>query len=155
MTPGIEFEVAPTIETGSVPVKPGFNYIDNVVDKKPPQLLLQGVDSAFMISPHTHGQIASHLDIPKRYYDTMLKENPDLLSLTVNTLFRRKPAPRLVRTLDGRARAFSSEQISHHRQLPDRQSRTRSHAGQRGQHRQLRVTNQNLHQRASRRPKPR
>ncbi len=108
MTPGIEFEVAPMIETGSIPVKPGFNYIDNVVDKKPPQLLLQGVDSAFMISPHTHGQIASHLDIPKRYYDTMLKENPDLLSLTVNTLFRRKPAPRLVRTLDGRARAFLS-----------------------------------------------
>lgn len=95
------------LNTGFTAIE-GRNHIFEEPSKVQPTLALMGVADRFMMTPHTHGQIASHLDIPKRHYDAMLKDNPDLLALTVNTLFKRKPAPRLVRTLDGQARAFLS-----------------------------------------------
>lgn len=56
-----------------------------------------------------HGQIASHTEIPKPYYDRMLAEAPQLLATNVGEWFRRYPTPRMVRTLDGNARAFLSD----------------------------------------------
>jgi hypothetical protein len=56
-----------------------------------------------------HAQIASHLSIPKPYYDRMRKEQPALLADNVNTWFAEQPATRMVRTLDGKARAFLSD----------------------------------------------
>ena len=56
-----------------------------------------------------HGQIAEHTKIPAGYYNRMLKEDPSLLSTNVDTWFKKYPAPRMVRTLDGKCRAFLSD----------------------------------------------
>lgn len=61
------------------------------------------------VNPLAHGQIAERTGIPKRYYDTMRAEQPELLARNVNTWFAEKPAQRMVRTLDGNARAFLSD----------------------------------------------
>lgn len=56
-----------------------------------------------------HRQIAEWAKIPKKYYDYMFENAPDLLALNVMTWFQRKPARRMIRTLDGRVRAFLSD----------------------------------------------
>lgn len=56
-----------------------------------------------------HGQLASYAGIPKAYYDTMRREAPELLTKNVNHWLHVKPQPRMVRTLDGNARAFLSD----------------------------------------------
>ncbi len=48
---------------------------------------------------HAHAQIASHLEIPKKYYLKMLEEEPDLLSNNVNTWFDANPKKRMFRTM--------------------------------------------------------
>ena len=63
----------------------------------------------FGINKIAHGQIASHTDIPKKYYDKMLADDPRLLANNVNTWFRKYPANRMVRGLDGTARALLSD----------------------------------------------
>ena len=55
------------------------------------------------------GQLSSRLKIPKKYYDRMLDQCPDLLCTNINHWFNNEPENRLVRTLDGNARAFLSE----------------------------------------------
>lgn len=55
-----------------------------------------------------HEQIATHVDIPRKYYDKMLTEAPHLLANNVNEWFRKYPAERMVRTIDNVARAFPS-----------------------------------------------
>lgn len=63
------------------------------------------------VLPHAHRQIADHLSIPWRYYDRLRgdRELADLLDMNVNRLLHRSPSDRMVRTLDGRARAFLSD----------------------------------------------
>lgn len=68
-----------------------------------------GVATAFDVNSIAHQQIANHLGIPKTYYDRLRDEQPGLLDQNVNTLFRAKPTQRMVRTLDGNARAFLSD----------------------------------------------
>lgn len=63
----------------------------------------------FWVTDYTHGQIASRLQIPKQYYDRIKGSHPALLDVTVNTLMYDKPERRMVRTLDGHARAFLSD----------------------------------------------
>jgi hypothetical protein len=59
---------------------------------------------------HTaHEQIATQAGIPKPYYDRMLAEKPQLLADNVNTWFAEKPTKRMLRTLDGKARALLSD----------------------------------------------
>lgn len=65
----------------------------------------------FHITDHTHGQIASRLDIPKRYYDRMMVQAPELFQENVNHWFRENPETRLVRTLGNQARAFLSDRF--------------------------------------------
>ena len=65
-----------------------------------------GKAETFKTTDHCHGQIGSRLNIPKKYYDRMRAEAPELLAHNVNEWFQRKPERRMVRTLDGRARAF-------------------------------------------------
>jgi len=67
---------------------------------------------SYDVKPIAHGQIAEHTKIPKPYYDRMLKEAPDLLANNVNRWFEKYPAPRLIRTLDGNARAFLSDKYA-------------------------------------------
>lgn len=56
-----------------------------------------------------NGQLSSRLKIPKKYYDRMLDQCPNLLCTNLNHWFNNEPEKRLVRTLDGNARAFLSE----------------------------------------------
>lgn len=74
--------------------------------------LVVGGDRQFGINDIAHGQIAAHTDIPKAYYDRMRKDAPVLLANNVNEWFNRFPAPRMVRTLDQKARAFLSDKFS-------------------------------------------
>jgi hypothetical protein len=61
------------------------------------------------ITPYAHGQLADHLDIPKKYYDRMMVETPDLLATNVNRWLERDPDNRrMIRTLDGKVRAVLS-----------------------------------------------
>jgi hypothetical protein len=75
----------------------------------------------YAVTPSTHRQVGAHLGIPADFYDRLhgsvadLRDpfEPDrsLYEATVNALFRARPADerRLVRTLDGNARAFLSD----------------------------------------------
>lgn len=61
------------------------------------------------LTPHAHGQIGTHLGIPKRYYAKMLQEAPDLLCTNLNHwLHQHQTNQRMVRTLDGAVRGFLS-----------------------------------------------
>lgn len=62
----------------------------------------------FPIRPYAHGQIAAHLKIPKRYYDRMLEEAPELLAENVNEWIP-NGSSRMLRTMDGDIRAFMSD----------------------------------------------
>lgn len=73
-----------------------------------PGLVLAGREN-IGINDLAHGQIATHADIPAKYYERMRREAPALLATNVNQWFRQQPAKRLVRTLDGNARAFLSD----------------------------------------------
>jgi len=69
---------------------------------------IDGIGGTYDINDHAHRQIADRLKIPGRYYERMRTDAPGLLADNVNTWFRRNPERRMVRTLDGRARAFLS-----------------------------------------------
>lgn len=56
-----------------------------------------------------HRQIGTTLGIPLRYYNKMREENPRLLTENVNAWLHEQPSTRMIRTLDGNARAFLSE----------------------------------------------
>lgn len=60
------------------------------------------------IGPVAHRQLGTYLKIPAAYYERMLSENPDLLAHNVNTWLHKESTNRMVRTLDGTARAFLS-----------------------------------------------
>jgi hypothetical protein len=62
----------------------------------------------FSLTNHAHGQIAQRVQIPQKYYDRMRQEAPALLSSNVNHWFQENPEPRLIRTMNGKARAFLS-----------------------------------------------
>lgn len=63
----------------------------------------------FDITNHTHRQLGEFAKVPAKYYDRMAAEAPELLAMNVNHWLRQSPKSRMVRTLDGRARAFLSD----------------------------------------------
>lgn len=63
----------------------------------------------FGVNSVAHGQLSDRLKIPKRYYDKMLDTAPELLAGNVNHWLQRSDDKRMVRTLDGTARAFLSD----------------------------------------------
>ena len=56
-----------------------------------------------------HGQIAERVGIPKAYYDRMREHAPALFDENVNHWLKASDDRRLIRTLDGHARAFLSD----------------------------------------------
>ena len=60
------------------------------------------------ILPTAHRQMSTYLNIPWKYYDRMCQENIGLLAQNVNTWLQKGPEQRMIRTIDGRARAFLS-----------------------------------------------
>jgi hypothetical protein len=71
--------------------------------------LLRVGEEIFGVNSIAHDQIGTHTGIPAKYYDRMVHEHPELLANNINAWFAKYPAPRLVRTLDGNARAFLSD----------------------------------------------
>lgn len=63
----------------------------------------------FAVGEVAHQQISARLGIPYRYYQKMQTEQPALLDENVNTWLHETPERRMVRTLDGRVRAFLSD----------------------------------------------
>ena len=93
---------------------------DFIADTRELEILRHGGDAVrygmkvnghgvFDISEHAHGQIAARVGIPQKYYDRMATDQPELLKNNVETWFNAKPERRMIRTLDGRARAFLSD----------------------------------------------
>ena len=79
----------------------------------PPILRLldnQGMDciEPMEIYQTAHRQFGAYLGIPASYYGRMLEKDPDLLTANVNKWLALSEEPRLLRTLDGAARAFLS-----------------------------------------------
>lgn len=65
---------------------------------------------SFRVNDIAHRQFGQHLKIPAPYYDRMRNENPSLLTANVNSWFEKEPnTRRMLRTLDGTARAFLSD----------------------------------------------
>lgn len=78
-----------------------------------PFLRLIGDNDVDLVEPldiksTAHSQFSSYLDIPIKYYNRMLAEHPDLLVKNVNSWLERKSEQKMVRTLDGAARALVS-----------------------------------------------
>ncbi len=63
----------------------------------------------FPLTEIAHDQIGDRVGIPAKYYDRMRAESPELLAANVNHWFGAKPERRMIRTLDGEARAFLSK----------------------------------------------
>lgn len=61
-----------------------------------------------MIQQTAHQQLGTYLNIPRKYYERMQTEDPDLLAYNVNSWLRKTPEQRMIRTIDGHARAFLS-----------------------------------------------
>lgn len=77
--------------------------------EKPIDFRLQVGDLDFGINNIAHSQIGTHVEIPKTYYDKMRDGAPELLATNVNRWFDKYPSPRMIRTLDGNARAYLSD----------------------------------------------
>lgn len=92
-----------------VPTTGARMQVQMVGDKPEGEIGLAFADRDFTVNSVAHDQIGLHTNIPAAYYDRMLKEAPDLLATNVNRWFDRFPAERMVRTLDGTARAFLSD----------------------------------------------
>jgi len=65
-------------------------------------------DLSYEITEHCHDQIAGKTRIPTRFYRRLQESHPELLVKNINTLIQEKDK-RLVRTLDGKARALLSD----------------------------------------------
>jgi hypothetical protein len=73
------------------------------------RLAMQGHEENLDIRGIFHGQVGDHLKIPRAYYNRMLTNAPVLLRRNVNHWLAQDQSTRLVRILDGNARAFLSD----------------------------------------------
>lgn len=91
-------------------VESGAMHMD-VVDERPElRIGTVGAYEAFGMNEIAHRQVGQHLKIPAQYYDRMRQEDPNLLAINVNHWLAGQPTVRrMVRTMDGTARAFLSD----------------------------------------------
>lgn len=82
-------------------------FADAEQEHSKPRLSIEQVGD-FAVLPHAHRQIAQRLNIPAAYYDRMLSDAPALLAGNVNHWLSTAAELRMVRTMDGNARAFLS-----------------------------------------------
>lgn len=72
-------------------------------------LAMEGHEDLFDIGELCHQQLGEYVKVPRSYYKRMLSEAPTLLRRNVNHWLAQDRRSRMVRTLDGRARAFLSD----------------------------------------------
>jgi Domain of unknown function (DUF932) len=70
---------------------------------------LPDFDGGLPIRDVAHAQIGERLGIPKKFYDRIRIDHPDLLAHNVTELFQREPERRMLRTVDSELRAFLSD----------------------------------------------
>lgn len=80
-----------------------------VEDSKVKLKVGNGDGYSFDVNEVAHQQLAQHTNVPAAYYKKMQQEAPELLAHNVNTWLKKTPAKRMVRTMDGTARAFLSD----------------------------------------------
>jgi hypothetical protein len=68
-----------------------------------------GVRHNLQANDVAHKQIAARLEIPAKYYDRMRASAPAMLAKNVNHWLQGEPETRMIRTLDGKVRAFLSD----------------------------------------------
>lgn len=73
------------------------------------QMGTNGDTKTFSIGDIAHDQISERLGVPRKYYDRMMADAPELLVTNVNHWLATSDDKRMVRTLDGKARAFLSD----------------------------------------------
>lgn len=95
-------------DTRELELIPGLNLQEGSSISESLRLSKGGEHLNFELGKHTHRQIGRYLNIPAKYYDRMQIEAPALLAHNVNHWFKTKPTERMLRTLDGKARAFLS-----------------------------------------------
>jgi hypothetical protein len=94
----------------AAPVRSAGEPIDpEVVTPAAMPRLNLGDAGTFNINDNAHTQIANRLKIPVAYYRKMMTDAPHLLANNVNHWLTTADDTRLVRTLDGTARAFMSD----------------------------------------------
>jgi hypothetical protein len=73
------------------------------------QLVMQnGKRVEFEVNELFHQQLGDKYRIPNAFYDEQLKDDPELICHVVNRIMHRESEQRMIRTLDGKARAFLS-----------------------------------------------
>lgn len=94
----------------AAPVRAGGGLVEPEVltPDESPRLTVEG-QGAFRINDNAHSQIASRLKVPLTYYRRMMSEAPHLLAQNVNHWMTANASNRMIRTLDGTARAFMSD----------------------------------------------
>lgn len=92
--------IAPTTE---------LKFVPEINKEKPEAMLKVNGHGSFRLNDIAHGQIASRLGIPQKYYDRMRGGAPELLATNVNHWFDTEKEKRMIRTIDGKARAFLSD----------------------------------------------
>jgi hypothetical protein len=85
------------------------NHMMMLAEAGGPALLDLDRHGAFPIRETAHGQLAEHVGIPKAYYDRTREEAPALFAANVNHWLSLDTRARLVRALDGEARAMLSD----------------------------------------------
>lgn len=68
-----------------------------------------GALGRFRVTDVAQQQMADRLQIPRTFYNRIYADHPGLLTHTVNHLFREAPKTQMLRTLDGRVRAYLSD----------------------------------------------
>lgn len=71
-------------------------------------LTLDDVEQPFAVNQFCQEQISARLDLPRKFWNRMRNDHPDILEDAVSKLFNREPSVRMIRTLDTNARAFLS-----------------------------------------------
>lgn len=88
------------VDTRKIEMKPDTNRIMFGADAQTQNLEINDV---------AHKQIAARLEIPGKYYDRMRTDSPQLLANNVNHWLQTERETRMIRTLDGKVRAFLSD----------------------------------------------
>lgn len=83
-----------------VKTKDGWSQLSIKMDK---------MEESFWLNEVAHKQLAERLQIPQKYYHKMRFEYPFLLDENINAWLGKNPERRMIRTLDGHARAFLSD----------------------------------------------
>lgn len=96
------------VDTGALTLNEKLELQVDIPDRHHPDVESLREQKTFAVQPLAHRQIASRLNIPAKYYDKMQQEAPELLRNNVNHWFAAQGDKRMIRTLDGQARAFLS-----------------------------------------------